>query len=262
VKHLGVRPWSCQCGVSYARSDLLTRHKRKCSQAKESVGASFKYNFDDASASSVVTSVNHSSTIKACDHSSDDNQPPTYQQAISDQAPFTANTNHRTDYPAQAASFRADLSRDTRVAPPRPDDLTEEADSFVPATTLRQFSLNCTGEEGLSSFVPADDQEFYDLARENTNQREDENIPEISSNVGTSIVPLVRFSDPSFLISDVPQSSPFYLNPSVWILAFLCQKSQGFTIPHMGSLSAYLSRATEVVCPVIPMFHVPTLRAT
>ncbi|KAA1090944.1 hypothetical protein PGT21_018660 [Puccinia graminis f. sp. tritici] len=263
VKHLGARPWSCQCGVSYARSDLLTRHKRKCSQAKESIGASSKYNLDDPSTSSVVTSVNHSGIIKACDHSSDDNQPPTYQQAISDQAPFTANTNHPADYLAQASSFRADLARDTRVSLSRPDGLiTQEADNFGPGTTLRQFGLNCTGEEGLSSLVPPDDQEFYDVARENTNQREIENIPEVSSDVGTSIVPLVRFSDPSFLISDVPQSSPFYLNPSIWILAFLCQKSQGFTIPHMGSLSAYLSRATEVMCPVIPMFHVPTLRAT
>jgi hypothetical protein len=26
-------------------------------------------------------------------------------------------------------------------------------------------------------------------------------------------------------------------------------------------LSLYLSRATEVMCPVIPMIHVPTLRA-
>ncbi|WAQ83200.1 hypothetical protein PtA15_3A569 [Puccinia triticina] len=264
VKHLGVRPWSCQCGVSYARSDLLTRHKRKCNKAKKSIGSGSNYNLDEASASPVFPPHNDSSSKIAFDPSDDDSQPPSYQQAISEQAPFAANINNTTQPQLQASSLSPELSHGVRTLPSRPNDLAriEEVETILPNTAPREFNLNCSGEQGLNSFIPQDDHAFYgDDARENTDQREDENLPAVSSATGGSIVPLVKFSEPSFFISDVPISSAFYLNPEIWILAFLCQKSQGFTIPHMGSLSHYLSRAAEVMCPVIPMFHVPTLRA-
>jgi len=125
-----------------------------------------------------------------------------------------------------------------------------------------------SGVDELSGVIPPDNPSFEDDGGETTRGDDDEDAA--GSNQGedasgldnsTSIVPVVRYSNPNFFISDVPRSSPFYLNPHIWVLAFMCQKSQGFTIPHMGSLSRYLSRATELICPVIPMIHVPTLRA-
>ncbi|PLW39862.1 hypothetical protein PCASD_07905 [Puccinia coronata f. sp. avenae] len=255
VKHLGIRAWSCSCGANYARSDLLTRHRKRC-KAQELNSANTKK--DHLSASSVLPSTSNTLAASQCDDTYyDDKEPPTYQQAISEKPAFSIEASNPSDLQIQPATGPAGLS----YHPPPSTNAVEEVISLVSNTSPGEFTLR-SGADALGHFVPSD----HDLgdARDNINQNQDENVSEVPTrdlDDSTSVVPIVRYSDPNFFISDVPETSPFYLNPHIWVLAFMCQKSQGFTIPHMGSLSLYLSRATEVMCPVIPMIHVPTLRA-
>lgn len=273
VKHLGIRTWSCACGASYGRSDLLSRHKRKC-KAKESKDSTHDKNCIDSqqdnnrpSAASVVLSSDPSSIHPAASTSHhpsnyDDKEPPTYLEAISQKGPFTF---HLSDPADNLHIHPTSASLDLSIRAPTPTSQSdcrpvEEAPTFVPTPAFR------SGVDEFSGFIPGDDPSFEDDGGENTRgEDEDAGSNQADDPSGldssTSIVPVVRYSNPNFFISDVPRSSPFYLNPHIWVLAFMCQKSQGFTIPHLGSLSRYLSRATEVICPVIPMIHVPTLRA-
>ncbi|KAI7957130.1 hypothetical protein MJO28_004225 [Puccinia striiformis f. sp. tritici] len=255
VKHLGIRAWGCHCGASYARSDLLTRHKRKCkATTAKSISAGSKCTLDDPA---TLPSIGQTSSItpgSQVDPPYDDNLPPSYQQAIAQQpATFTANnTFNSPDGPIQASLDRIDVPYQAPISPPRL--LVEETSQI---TTLPQLNLtNRSGQQeaGPSSTVPTNEEL-------NNHFNEEQNITEINPLENQSIVAIVKFSEPSFFISDIPIGSPFYLNPNIWSLAFLCQKSQGFTIPHMGSLSRFLCKATQVICPIIPMIHVPTLRA-
>ncbi|CAH7665844.1 hypothetical protein PPACK8108_LOCUS137 [Phakopsora pachyrhizi] len=71
---------------------------------------------------------------------------------------------------------------------------------------------------------------------------------------------MVRYSHPQFFITDEPESSPFYLNPTIWILAFLCQRSQGFTIPRICDLSKFVRKATSIMLTMTPMIHLLTFK--
>ncbi|KAI8448143.1 hypothetical protein BY996DRAFT_6444342, partial [Phakopsora pachyrhizi] len=68
------------------------------------------------------------------------------------------------------------------------------------------------------------------------------------------------YSHPQLFITDEPESSPFYLNPTIWILAFLCQRAQGFTIPRICDLSKFVRKATSIMLTMTPMIHLPTFK--
>ncbi|KAI8451403.1 hypothetical protein BY996DRAFT_6416424 [Phakopsora pachyrhizi] len=57
-------------------------------------------------------------------------------------------------------------------------------------------------------------------------------------------------------------SSPLYLNPTIWILAFLCQCAQGFTIPRICDLSKFVRKATSIMLTMTPMIHLPTFKTS
>ncbi|KAI8450128.1 hypothetical protein BY996DRAFT_6417667 [Phakopsora pachyrhizi] len=78
--------------------------------------------------------------------------------------------------------------------------------------------------------------------------------------LGSPTSEMVRYSHPQFFITDEPESSPFYLNPTIWILAFLCQRAQGFTIPRICYLSKFVRKATSIMLTMTPMIHLPTFK--
>ncbi|KAI8458838.1 hypothetical protein BY996DRAFT_6410629 [Phakopsora pachyrhizi] len=78
--------------------------------------------------------------------------------------------------------------------------------------------------------------------------------------LGSPTSEMVRYSQPQFFITDEPESSPFYLNPTIWILAFLCQRTQGFTITRICDLSKFVRKATSIMLTMTPMIHLPTFK--
>ncbi|KAI8443489.1 hypothetical protein BY996DRAFT_6427494 [Phakopsora pachyrhizi] len=70
--------------------------------------------------------------------------------------------------------------------------------------------------------------------------------------LGSPTSEMVRYSHPQFFMTNEPESSPFYLNPTIWILAFLCQRAQGFTIPRIFDLSTFFRKATSIMLTMTP----------
>lgn len=282
VKHSGIRPWNCEyCGVSYARSDLLTRHKRKC-KSKSSVRHPSKPPFTPISSSAFQVSNSITSPTSQAKVSYDDTQPPSYQQAISfNSRPISsikaASLPQFSSFPEEVIVSPSNTVSSTGHQIPH-QTLTEEilateslAPNTIPPTKSPfDFNLKISDDshypdrlqlEGSSLVLQKQGPQTMGQIDEEAHDHHEE-IIEATPVLGSPTDHQVKYLQQSFFISDVPESSPFYLNPNIWVLAFLCQRSQGFTIPHIGSLSRFVSRATEVVCPVIPMIHVPTLRTS
>lgn len=68
--------------------------------------------------------------------------------------------------------------------------------------------------------------------------------------------------DPDFLLTHEPVTSPYYLSPSAYSLAFICQRACGNRLPAVGTLSKFVRTAAETFLPFMPIYHIPTLNAS
>ncbi|KAG0151417.1 hypothetical protein CROQUDRAFT_86836 [Cronartium quercuum f. sp. fusiforme G11] len=263
LKHLGIRPWSCACGVSYARSDLLCRHKRKCPQAMGETELRVVAPPPSNMPNSVVyVPPAHCPSLVEPSARSDIHQvdlhagarPPSYDQAVGyNPAPHISNevwvqlpTQSPPTGPSNAYDYHHRPSAQGRVsnAPKEIEDFALPVHSHANVLPTHGNPLQPVSEEV----------EAYEPPQESSSEQ----VLQISHPASQ----VIRYSDPTFFITEEPISSPYYLNPNLWVLAFLCQRGQGFTIPTVGTLSRYMRKATVDMLSLLPMIHVPTLKAS
>lgn len=273
LKHLGIRPWCCECGTSYARSDLLTRHRRKCQRrtGKASISNNRSAQSKDTNTSQDYVNQPLSPTSNVSLSGPmyyDDHEPPSYQQAIMNLDPPTTSLV----VPPEAQTIGSSVtpfhnlpSSPIILRGQEPQQINNQTTSNL---TSRKIYPNVSDESQLQADLETTN--FTNTEPVDQGRNDEESLTNINNTytsegstfLGDPFDSVIPYIQPNFFINDVPETSPFYLNPNIWVLAFLCQRSQGFTIPHLGTLSRFVSRATQVICPVIPMIHIPTFKTT
>ncbi|CAH7682346.1 hypothetical protein PPACK8108_LOCUS15212 [Phakopsora pachyrhizi] len=285
LKHLNIRPWSCKCGVSYARSDLLSRHRRKCRASPTATTTSHPVSHTSQHQHSFIHhQTNHllQQHHSLPSHHSFDPHPPSYEQAISSSNqlhhPSKNNPNLRaktfeTQQPLDQLllNLSPDLSPCNHLQStgktyqqvlyqdvPQQSYLTHSQPQLYVACQGPQIQLSSSSSSVLPETTRDDgtDDDCIDHQQLHRDPIDPEYI------LGSPTSEMVRYSHPQFFITDEPESSPFYLNPTLWILAFLCQRAQGFTIPRIGDLSKFVRKATSIMLPMIPMIHLPTFKTS
>ncbi|EGG12762.1 uncharacterized protein MELLADRAFT_87021 [Melampsora larici-populina 98AG31] len=257
LKHLGLRPWSCPCGVSYARSDLLCRHKRKCPQATSQATNPISVSQQPSNLPIQIPPGPHSSfEVSGQPESFNDDMyggalPPSYGQAIG-YNPLPARYDAWGQLPMPSAKLPGD---DHRFSSQDKFEFSTQLNESNTLPSVNQSSSTSTDDQSQSEFN-------HQIISSETYQDKEEHTPSSVSEIGHPDSYVVRYSDPQFFITEEEKSSKYYLNPSLWTIAFMCQKGQGFTIPTVGTLSKYLRKATYDMLPLIPMIHVPTFKAS
>ncbi|KAH9813058.1 hypothetical protein DFH28DRAFT_375347 [Melampsora americana] len=252
LKHLGLRPWSCPCGVSYARSDLLCRHKRKCTQATSQ--ASNPIPVSQQPPIPIIRGPSSTSEVPGIPTSFNDDMhrgalPPSYDQAIG-YNPLPG----RYDAWAQLPSAMPPTSF--------PDDYQHFLSQSKFESTAQIFdsnSLPSVNQPFNTSVVDQSLSDFNHVISSEPSQDEAENTSSDVPYIKHPSSQIIRYSDPHFFLTEELPTSKYYLHPDLWIIAFLCQR---FTIPTVGTLSKYLRKATSDMLPLVPMIHVPTFKAS
>lgn len=259
LKHLGLRPWSCPCGVSYARSDLLCRHKRKCPQATSQASNPSSVSQQPTNLPIPIPPGPPSSfEVSGQPESFNDDMhagalPPSYDQAIG-YNPLPGRYDAWVQLPPATASERL----------PGGEHRFSSQNKFASSTgIIESNSLPSVKQSASTSVVDQSLSDFnHQIISSETYQDEEETSHSDVPDIQHPSSQIIRYSDPHFFTTEEIPGSQYYLNPNLWVISYLCMRGQGFSIPTCGTLSRFLRRATSDMLPLIPMIHVPTFKAS
>lgn len=141
LKHLNSRPFPCECGTSFARSDLLLRHRRGCDGVAKVVVPS-------------VTSSEDEPPVKQELHAQQLPTPSSYSSpnAYASSASTSSNGPRSPIFPELAPPTPGSSSSSGRASPPtpfEPDVMQLAADMYLDPPFARDF----TQDEILASEV-------------------------------------------------------------------------------------------------------------
>lgn len=255
TKHLGVKPHHCACGNSYARSDILFRHRKKCAEAI----------LED----------------KAAAASGDLPSPPAQKRRRS--SGLTSSSGSRSSAsvmtPSDAGSSPSGSSPGSLSGPSNPSYFGPERPypgDLDPVALLDAATLS--GGAGLDNVMVlgnADDL-FEAVLQQSTGPiGPDWSKPSNRDASRTRIIDVVKerygaaapeklwhtLVDPAWLKTDEPVDSPYYLSPSAFAVAFVAKKACGQSMPAVGQMSRFVRKAATTFLPFMPIFHLPTLNA-
>ncbi|CAH7676322.1 hypothetical protein PPACK8108_LOCUS11441 [Phakopsora pachyrhizi] len=248
-KHLNIRPWSFKCGVSYTRKSVLSHqypsYQNPLIPSLTIQPLSQSYNPLNTNSINNHSSINRQPIYYSITLSSTSRPPPLQLRFI---------TPPKTILTIELKPLRLNsLSISELVFLPviiynqlvRPTDRSSTR-MFLSNLTSLTLTLNSTSNfhhQQLYLRQPEDgtDDDFINDEELNPDPIDSEYI------LCSPTSEMVRYSHPQFFITNEPESSPFYQNPTIWILAFLCQRAQGFTIPRICDLSKFFRKAISIM---------------